>query len=137
MATNDPGKNKEYCKSYYGRIKANPEKYAEFRAKRNAYRKQKYEESQEGVTRESQVHSLESQVVHKDKPVIAPPPVKRAQLTYGDIRQRAQEIAAIMEFDGGLSRARAESEATKEMVKEFGDKVLEIPDLFKFVEEGK
>jgi hypothetical protein len=46
----------------------------------------------------------------------------------------AQEIAAIMEFDGGMSRANAESAALRELVKDYGDKVLSIADLFKPVD---
>jgi hypothetical protein len=52
------------------------------------------------------------------------------------MRMLAQERAAIMEFDGGMSRPTAESAVVQSLVEEFGDTVLSINDLFLGMEDG-
>ena len=120
--------NAEKCRAYYERLKLDPIRHATWLKKQaEKMRKKRAEQKSQGDNRVITEAATE--------PVITPPVTTPSSvLTRGDIRRLAQEIAAIMEFDGGMSRANAESAALRELVKDYGDKVLSIADLFKPVD---
>jgi len=135
MPTEDAEDNREYCKAYYERLKADPSKYLALKAKKAEQQRLRRTKAKLGPV-ETPPAPVASPVETPVTSAVATPSPKPA-VTRGDIRRMAQEIAAIMEFDGGMSRANAESAALREMVKDYGDKVLSIHDLFRPVKDEK
>jgi hypothetical protein len=126
MPTEDPEDNKAYCKSYYQRLKSDPAKYAKRLAAIADARRRRRASGNPQVSKPVK-HPSVSQAV-------SPPP--KPLLPREDMRMLAQERAAIMEFDGGMSRPTAESAVVQSLVEEFGDTVLSINDLFLGMEDG-
>jgi hypothetical protein len=137
MPTEDPEDNKAYCKSYYQRLKSDPAKYAKRLAAIADARRRRRASGNPQVSKP--VKQAINTVKHPSVSQAVSPPPKPAQkplLRREDMRMLAQERAAIMEFDGGMSRPTAESAVVQSLVEEFGDTVLSINDLFLGMEDG-
>jgi hypothetical protein len=133
MPTEDPEDNKAYCKSYYQRLKSDPAKYAKRLAAIADARRRRRASGNPQVSKP--VKQAINTVKHPSvSQAVSPPP--KPLLPREDMRMLAQERAAIMEFDGGMSRPTAESAVVQSLVEEFGDTVLSINDLFLGMEDG-
>ena len=135
MPTEDAEDNREYCKAYYGRLKADPSKYLALKAKKAEQQRLRRTKAKLGPAETVPAPVTSPVETPVTSPVTSSVITPKPTVTIGDIRRMAQEIAAIMEFDGGMSRANAESAALREMVKDYGDKVLSIHELFRPVKD--
>lgn len=133
MPTEDPEDNKAYCKSYYQRLKSDPAKYAKRLAAIADARRRRRASGNPQVSKpvKQAINTVKQPSVSQ---AVSPPP--KPLLPREDMRMLAQERAAIMEFDGGMSRPTAESAVVQSLVEEFGDTVLSINDLFLGMEDG-
>jgi hypothetical protein len=103
MPTKDAAANRIYCKTYYKKLRADPTR----RQARLARRRDNYRRRQQG----DRTVPTQARRPCAEKPTI--------NALTDDQREIYEERAAIMEFDGGLSRAEAEDAALRHVL-DFG-----------------
>jgi len=137
MPTEDAEDNREYCKAYYGRLKADPSKYLALKAKKAEQQRLRRTKAKLGPVETAPAPVTSPVETPVTSPVTSSVITPKRVADRDEVRRLAQERAAIMEFDGGMTRANAESAALREIVKDYGDKVLSIPELFRPVKDKK
>ena len=124
MPTESTADNKAYCKSYYARVKENPEKLAKLRARRAENQRKRRAAVKPVVTgrQPKPVTTAPAPVTtgqEKKKWITIPPPgppVATEPLGKEELNQMVEERAASMEFDGGAERMDAEQAAVREVL---------------------
>lgn len=130
MPTENPEDNKAYCKAYYQRLKADPEKWAAYLAKKAARRKKPVEQSKKPVAK-----PVTKPVEHDPAPVEQKSePVAKRKVSQEEFQELWEERAAIREFDGNVSRATAEAAAMDELT---NPETSPVEKELKFVPEGE
>jgi len=130
MPTKCSEANRRYCKARYQRIRANPERYAALLASHRAYKRSKPKGTTcESVTEHSPVVGAftgraVNPPVNPESEVTAPvnqPVNPLACLFWGNdpngYSDGIEERAAIMEFDGGLTREQADEAAQESLMR--------------------
>lgn len=105
-----PKTNTDKCKDYYARLRQDPQKWAEFLAKRAAYKRSKKPRCEPTASFGVNPDRCEP----KEDPAASHP---RKKVSQSDFDALYEERAAIREFDGGASRATAEAQAMDELLK--------------------
>jgi hypothetical protein len=125
MPNESPEDNRAYCKAYYERLKSDPERMRLRREKKAEA--QRARRSKQGfktcdLTVAKPVNSEAQTVPPCEAPVKPPvvtPPEKRL-IPQKEFDELFEERAAIMEYEGNMTKATAEAKAMDELAKLFG-----------------